>query len=36
MELDVEIGTYTHVATSLHLYSADREKLKEAFGDSND
>lgn len=29
MELGVEIGTYTHIAGSLHLYTRDYEKAKE-------
>lgn len=29
MELGVELGTYTHIAGSLHLYKRDYEKMKE-------
>lgn len=30
MQLDIEIGTYTHIAGSLHLYKRDYEKLKKS------
>ena len=33
MELGVELGTYTHIAGSLHLYERDFIKVKPATGD---
>lgn len=32
-KLNVEIGTYTHIANSLHFYEKDREKIMENYND---
>lgn len=35
MRLRVEVGTYTHIAGSLHMYKRDYDKLKEREGKEN-